>query len=95
VRRREETAQKRAQEDCEKQARKAEERVREIENARKISKLPKQAMKKTSKKPQSKISKRGGGIAVRSSQVAHKPSLATPSVKTRAGRITRPTDKLR
>jgi hypothetical protein len=93
--RREETAQKRAQE-REKQARKTEkERARELKNALKVSKLPKQARKKISKKPQSKISKRGGGAARRRPQVVHEPSLAPEGVKTRSGRVTRPTEKLR
>jgi hypothetical protein len=94
--RREETAQKRAQEDREKQARRAEkERVRELKNAQKVSKLPKQARKKTLKKPQSKISKGGGGAARRRPQVAHEPSSAAQGVETRSGRVIRPTEKMR
>jgi hypothetical protein len=91
--RREETAQKRAQEEREEQARKTEkERARELKNALKVSKLPKQARSKASKKPQSKISKRGGGAARRRPQVVHEPSSAPQGVKTRRDRVTRLTE---
>jgi hypothetical protein len=95
ARKRKETAEKGAQEDREKQARKAEkERVRELKNAQKVFKLPKQA-RTTSKKPQSKISKGGGGAARRRPQVAHEPSSAPQGAETRSGRVTCPTETLR
>jgi hypothetical protein len=94
--RREETAQKRAQGEREKQARKTEkERARELKNASKVSELPKKARSKALKKSQSKISKRGGGAARRRPQVVHEPSSAPQGVKTRRGRVTCPTEKLR
>jgi hypothetical protein len=94
--RREETAQKRAQEEREKQARKTEkERARELKNATKVYELPKKARSKALKKSQSKISKRGGGAARRRPQVVHEPSSAPQGVKTRRGRVTCPTGKLR
>jgi hypothetical protein len=96
ARKREETAEKRAQEDREKQARKAEkERVRELKNAQKVFKSPKQVRSKASKKPQSKVTKRGGDAARRRPQVVHEPSSAPQGVKTRSGRVTKPTNKLR
>jgi hypothetical protein len=96
AKKREETAQRKAQEQHDKDARAAEKaQAKAIKDAQKASQIPKQTRKKASKKPQSKISKGGGGAAKRRPQVAHEPSSATPGVKTHAGRITQPTDKLR
>jgi hypothetical protein len=93
---REETAQKRAQEACEKEERAAEKaRLKALKDTQKVFKSPKYARSKASKKPQSKISKGGGGAARRRLQVAHEPSLAPLGVATRRGRVTRPTEKLR
>ena len=93
--RRKETAQKRAQEDREKEAQKVEKaRLKALENAQKVSKSPKQVKSKASKEPQSKVTKRGGAAARRRPQVVHEPSSAPQGVKTRSGRVTRPTKKL-
>jgi hypothetical protein len=94
--RREEGEERRAQEAREKAQKAAErERKKELENAEKVSQLPKQAKSKPSAKSQSKSTKRGGGAAKGSSQVAHEPSLARPGFQTRGGRITKPTKKVR
>lgn len=47
------------------------------------------------KKQQLKVSKRGSSAAVRSSQVAHKPVLATPTVTAHNNHVVKPTYKLR
>jgi hypothetical protein len=70
------------------------ERKKELNNAEKVSQLPKQAKLKPSAKSQSKSTKHGGGAAEGSSQVAHKPSSAPPGFRTRGGRVTKPTKKL-
>ncbi|KAF1359684.1 hypothetical protein EJ07DRAFT_155638 [Lizonia empirigonia] len=96
ARKREETAQKKAQEQREKDDRAAEKaRIKALKDAQKVYKSPKQARKKTSKKPQSRISKGGSGATRRRPQVVHEPGLAPQGVTTRAGRMTRPTNKLR
>jgi hypothetical protein len=93
--RREKAAQKRAEKAQGLAERAAErERKKELKNAEKVSQLPKQAKPKPSAKKQSKSTKRGGGAAEGSSQVAHKPSSAPPGFRTRGGRVTKPTKKL-
>jgi hypothetical protein len=93
--RRQEVAQRRAQETLEKDARKAEKaRLRALKDVAKVSQLPKQVKSKASKESQSKVTKRGGGAARRRPQVVHEPSSAPQGVTTRSGRVTRPTKKL-
>ena len=93
--RREETAQKSAQEDRKKEAQKVRKaRLKALKDAGKVSKSPKQVRSEASKKLQSKVTKRGGDAARRRPQVVHKPSSAPEGVRTRSGRVTRPTKKL-
>ena len=93
--RRQEVAQRRAQETLKKDARKAEKaRLRALKDVAKVSQLPKQVKSKALKKPQSKVTKRGGDTARRRPPVVHKPSSAPYSVIIRSGRVTRPTEKL-
>ena len=76
----------------EKAAKKA--RLKALNNAPEVSKLPKQVRSKASKKSQSNTSKRGGDAAEGSPQVAHKPRSAPRGVRTRGGRVTKLTEKL-
>jgi hypothetical protein len=93
---RQEVAQRRAQETREKAERAAEKaRLKAHKDAQKVFKSPKQVRSKASKKPQSKVTKRGGDAARRRPQVVHEPSSAPQGVKTRSGRVTKPTNKLR
>lgn len=68
-------------------------RAKALKGAQKASRLPKQVKSKASKKPQLKVAKGGGGAARRRPQVVHEPSSAPQGVKTRSGRVTRPTKK--
>ena len=94
--RREETAQKSAQEDRKKEAQKVRKaRLKALKDAGKVSKSPKQVRSEASKKLQSKVTRRGGNAAWGSPQVEHEASSAPQGVETRSGRVTRPTKKLR
>ena len=66
-----------------------------LRDAQKASKLPKQAKGKALNKPQSKVTKRRGGAAVRRPRVVCNEPPPPPDVSTRSGRITKPTYKLR
>ena len=93
--RRQEVAERRAQEAQTKADRTAERaRAKALKDAQKASQLPKQVKSKASKKPQSKVTKRGSDAARRRPQVVHEPSSAPQGVRTRSGRVTRPTKKL-
>ena len=93
--RRQEVAERRAQEAQTKADRTAERaRAKALKDAQKASQLPKQVKSKASKKPQSKVTKRGSDAARRRPQVVREPSSAPQGVRTRSGRVTRPTKKL-
>ena len=95
-RKRQEKEERRAQEAQTKADRAAEKaRAKALKDAQKVSKLPKQTRSKASKKLQSKVTKGGDAAARRRPQVVHEPSSAPQGVKTRSGRVTRPTNKLR
>jgi hypothetical protein len=95
-RKRQEKEERRAQEAQTKADRAAEKaRAKALKDAQKVPKSPKQTRSKASKKPQSKVTKGGGAAARRRPQVVHEPSSAPQGVKTRSGRVTRPTNKLR
>jgi hypothetical protein len=92
----EKKAQKKAQEAREKEVRKADkERAREVANALKASKMPKQVKGKVPKRPQSKVSKGGGGASRRSPRVVHEQSPPPPTRVANSGRIIKPTNKWR
>ena len=95
-RKRQELEERRAQEAQTKANRVVEKaRAKALKDAQKVSKSPKQTRSKASKKPQSKVTKGGGAAARRRPRVVHEPSSASQGVKTRSGRVTRPTNKLR
>jgi hypothetical protein len=89
----EKRAQIKAQEQAEKDARRAEkEAARAFKEA---SKVPKKARKKASAKPQSKVTKRGGGAGRRRVPVVHERSPTPPLRQASSGRVIRPTERLR
>jgi hypothetical protein len=91
-----ERAEAHAQERREIDARKAARaEAKALKDAQKASKLPKQAKDRALKKPQSKVTKRRSGAAVRRPQVVHKEPPPPPDVSTRSGRTTKSTYKLR